>query len=61
VTEADKAELRRAAECLDKALQAIENLSPDGSHELVEAIMADCESIVGDIQSLIFNLNGLAK
>jgi hypothetical protein len=49
------------ADYLDKALDAIEHLSPDGAHE-VAVVIADNElPHVGDLQLLIMNLKKLLK
>jgi hypothetical protein len=49
------------ADYLDKAIEAIEHLSPSGAHE-VAAVIADNElPHEGDLQLLVINLKKLSK
>jgi hypothetical protein len=49
------------ADYLDKALDAIEHLSPDGAHE-VAVVIADNElPHEGDLQALAFNIKKLSR
>lgn len=61
MNELDKAICKMIADYMDKAIEAIEHLSPDGAHE-VAVVMADNElPHVGDLQVLAFNIKRLSR
>ena len=58
----DKTIIKMAILYFSKGIDAIEDLSPDGSHELAEAIADDDDSlIVSDLQAFVNLLKKLAK
>ena len=58
----DKTIIKMAILYFSKGIDAIEDLSPDGSHELAEAMTADNDSsLMGDLQAFVNLLKKLAK
>jgi len=61
ITKDDKAIFKMIVNYLERAIDAIEELSLDGAHELAIAIADNELPHTGDLESLVINLKKLSK
>lgn len=61
MNELDKAICKMIADYLDKAIEAIEHLSPDGAHEIAVVIADNGLPHERDLKALAFNIKKLSR
>lgn len=61
MSEDDKAICKMIVNYLDRAIDAIQELSPDGAHALAIAIADNELPHTGDLESLVTNLKKLSR